>query len=359
MLKVLIVDDSTVFRTQVSAALASVPTIQLVGAAANGKLALAILREKAVDLAIVDLEMPEMNGLELLEEVTRLKLPVRMIMFASTTKSSATSSLKALNRGAFDFVLKPQSPDASAPLDHASVGERIRHVLLPKITLVESMEVLKFQLAGISRWPVIDWKRFSPQAIVIGCSTGGPPALEKIFTGFAKKIKLPIFIVQHMPPVFTAAMAERLAQISGLAVVEAKDQEMVQSSGVYLAPGGYHMRLKRAGGVVRIHLDQEAPRHSVRPAVDPLFETASEIYGANLLGVVLTGMGEDGRDGSVALKTKGGAMVIQDSQSCVVYGMPRAVYDAGAYDRQCDLSGIQELLIRYAEVPAEKWGKVP
>lgn len=350
MQRILIVDDSVAFRNQVAEALRNVPDIEIVGAVANGKLALARLLESPVDIAIVDLEMPEMNGLELLEAITLHKILVKTIFFASQTKSSALSSLKALNRGAFDFVIKPKADlDESKP--RISIAESIRQVLLPKIKIGEFTKPSVVEIKNVPpAFDLINWQIFVPKAIVIGSSTGGPTALEKLFDRFGSVPICPIFIAQHMPPIFTAMLSERLSAISGLRVAEGVDGEVVTANRIYVAPGNFHMTLKTENNIVKIVLDQHEQRHSVRPAVDHLFESAAQIYKNYLLGVILTGMGEDGRDGAVAIKKAHGAMIIQNQASCVVYGMPRAVYNSGAYDRQTDLEGIKDVLQRYSDL---------
>lgn len=361
MRKILIVDDSSVMRSQLAAALRAAPGIDVVGTAQNGAVALTMLKEKQIDLAIVDVEMPEMNGLELLEAMNKHNIKVKTIMFAGATKGSALASLKALNRGAFDFVQKPNftPEELQSP---GGLSEKIRSLLLPKIELALSAGLIHVDrgmttisaAAPISTsstpapvsYPPIRWSTFLTKAIVIGSSTGGPTALEKVFTNFNSQINVPIFIVQHMPPVFTAALGERLSELSGLKVAEAKDLELVEPNRVYIAPGNYHMRVvKGLSGNLQIKLDQGPQRQSVRPAVDNLFESAAEIYGQNLLGFVFTGMGADGKEGALAIKKAGGGVVIQDKETCVVYGMPKAVADSGAFDKQLSLDEMRSFLI--------------
>lgn len=187
-------------------------------------------------------------------------------------------------------------------------------------------------------WPVADLSSFVPKAIVIGSSTGGPAALERFFSAFRPPLKIPIFLCQHMPPVFTKQLATRIAQITGLPSEEGRNGAPVVPGQILVAPGDYHMTLKQtskpdgSGEEVTVQLDQGPQVNSVRPAVDPLFETAANIYGRSLLAVVLTGMGEDGKNGAVAVRAAKGVVVIQDAASCTVFGMPRAVYEAQACD---------------------------
>lgn len=339
MKRILIVDDSSVFRSEIRRALSGQPGIDIVGTAANGKLGLEFLEKNTVDLAIVDVEMPEMNGLEMIDAMSAKGIKVPVIVFASATKSSALMALKAINRGAQDFVMKPK-PSGLPPSD------AIREALLPKLR-VEAISPFKPVPVptNVNRWSPVDWARFMPRAMVIGSSTGGPRALEEVFKKVGPEQKCPIFIVQHMPPVFTVALGEHLSEISGLKVREAKSGEYANSETVYIAPGDYHMILKRDEQGVLIELNQGPQVHSVRPAVDLLFKSAAQVYRRDLLAAVLTGMGEDGRDGCVAIKDVGGGVLIQDSHSCVVYGMPRAVNEAGAFDKQIPLDGIREHLL--------------
>jgi two-component system chemotaxis response regulator CheB len=339
MKRILIVDDSSVFRSEIRRALSGLPGIDIVGTVANGKLGLEFLEKTAVDLAIVDIEMPEMNGLELIDALSAKGINVPVIVFASATKSSALMALKALNRGARDFVMKPQASGLSP-------SDAIREALLPKLNGETSSALsLRTAVKDSKRWVPIDWSQFLPRAIVIGSSTGGPRALEEVLKKVGPVQKCPIFIVQHMPPVFTSALGEHLSDVSGLKAREAKHGEYVNSETVYIAPGDYHMILRRDDHGVVIELNQNAQVHSVRPAVDLLFRSASEVYRRDILAAVLTGMGEDGKNGCVAIKEVGGAVLIQDAVSCVVYGMPRAVNESGAFDKQVALDSIRDHLI--------------
>ncbi len=343
-IKVLIVDDSAVFRTQIAAGISGIEGLEIVGSAANGKRALDQVLEKKIDLIILDMEMPIMNGLQLLEELGKIKSSSQVIMFSAATKNSALNTLQALNNGAFDFVLKP---DASQN-QNESPASKIREALQPKILalrrfLQKNTDFDQKKIEPVARkvLPV------NPEAIVIGSSTGGPGALEKIFTNFVVGSHCPMFIVQHMPPVFTAAFADRLTSISGLQFCEAKHGDLVENNRIYIAPGDYHMKLRKNGSQVNIVLDRSDQRNYVRPAVDFLFETAADVYQSKTLGFVLTGMGEDGKLGSVALKSKGACIVIQNKESCVVWGMPRAVHDVGAYDHEMNLEDIRRQLTGY------------
>jgi two-component system chemotaxis response regulator CheB len=342
-LRVLVVDDSAVFRTQIRTALESIEGVEVVGTAPNGKIALDKIKATPVDLMSLDLEMPEMDGLSVLAEIRSQSIAVKTLVFSSHSKRGTEAALEALSRGAYDFVAKPDGIE----------GPSIRELLAPKIaqlmrdlgqTAPPSAVASTPQIGSYP--PVRSWDTYRPQLIVIGSSTGGPGALETLFSKIRAPLACPIAIVQHMPPVFTTTLAQRLAKISGLDVVEAAHLDVLSKSRVYLAPGDFHMRLKRDAACVRITLDREAQRNSVRPAVDHLFESAVPLFGKDCFGLVLTGMGEDGMAGSVAIKEAGGRVMIQEPESCVVFGMPGAVKRSGAYDRIGDLSEIAGLINR-------------
>jgi two-component system chemotaxis response regulator CheB len=259
------------------------------------------------------------------------------------------ATLDALASGADDFVAKPAWPGgASSPED--AIGRE----LLPKIrqffredSLASAPAVERMVPAPAARSKLLgkDLETFRPAALVIASSTGGPAAHDTIFRGMSGKLGRPIFIAQHMPPVFTTSFAKRIADISGLPCKEAVSGETVQNE-IYVAPGDYHLTLAREGDRVVTRLDKESPRNSVRPAADSLFESASAIYGSRCMGFVLTGMGEDGLAGARQIKANGGGIMIQSEQSCVVFGMPGAVCAAGLYDAVGSLERVRTLIAR-------------
>ena len=363
MIKVLVVDDSVVFRTQISAALSKNPQIEIVGTAANGSIALQKLKQLSVDVVTLDMEMPEMNGIDVLKAIRQEGISVRVILFSSQTQRGAESALLALKHGADDVVAKPTG-------DHLNIetaGLAIEQALVPKVLQFANMKV-----AGSTAPVTIDLDRLSvptsplrsaattsrrdlssmnPKGIVIGCSTGGPTALERIFSSIAGPIAVPIFIVQHMPPVFTEILAKRIGDICGIPAGEAKDGQIVESNRIYVAPGDFHMLLEveKSKKQLMLRLNQSPQRNSVRPAVDHLFESAAQIWGRDCLAIVLTGMGEDGLAGVRALREQGAGILIQDKESCVVFGMPGAIYEADLYDEIGNLDKISGLLRRLAQ----------
>lgn len=342
--KVLIVDDSVVYRSQIRAALQSISFVEVAGAASNGRLAIERLALDDVDVVILDLEMPEMDGIQTLKEVKKRGLKCRVLLFSSYSKRGAEITMEALSHGASDFVAKPGVGSTDPGQNPAGY---IRALLEPKLQALSPEEskapVLK-KINNTSRFPGVIWDIFYPKLVVIGSSTGGPTALENIFSQIRGPLNCPIIIVQHMPPIFTTTLAERISKITGIKAVEAVHGDVLEKNCIYVVPGDYHLRLEGDVHHTRMLLSQDAQINSVRPAVDPLFATASNIFKEHCLGLVLTGMGMDGRDGALSIKENGGAVVIQDQNSCVVFGMPGAVFNAGAYDRIESLENIVSIL---------------
>jgi two-component system chemotaxis response regulator CheB len=348
--KIIIADSSVVYRTQIRNALVDTPWIEVQGVASGGRLALDRVAHHHSDLLILDLEMPDMSGVETLKEVRARNLPCKVLVFSSVSAHERGITNEALVAGGSDYVLKPET-DGKGILQVANPAELLKNILVPKIAQLFSHIIdkpnreAKLPPAKQSAFPTVNIDRtFHPEIIIIGSSTGGPTVLEKIFSEVRGPIECPIVIVQHMPPGFTKTFAERLEQLSGIPSREAIHGETLQSNRMYLAPGDYHLRLHSQRGQVSLLLDQEALVNSVRPSVDLLFESASSIYGNKCLALVLTGMGADGKDGAIQVKNRGGGVVIQSEDSCVVFGMPGAVYLAGAYDKIANPVEIIELL---------------
>lgn len=346
--KVIIADDSVVYRSQIKAALQEIPWIDVVAVASNGRLALERFNAVLPDLVILDFEMREMNGLQTLVELKRRGYPGKVLVFSVSTKRGAESTMEALRLGASDFATKPDNSDSFSMVG-SSPREKIKSILEPKITALfpdystakEQPPDLNNNLNNISK---IVWEILKPKIVVIGSSTGGPTVLEQIFAGLKTPIRCPIVIAQHMPPVFTKTFAERLQKVSGIPTFEASDGMALKENCIYVAPGNYHLRLKGKIGAVFVELDQGPLINSVRPAVDPLFSTAASIFKSSCLGIILTGMGADGKAGAMSVKQNGGAVVIQEEKSCVVYGMPGAVFASGAYDRIATPADIVDIL---------------
>ncbi|KAB8029779.1 chemotaxis-specific protein-glutamate methyltransferase CheB [Fluviispira multicolorata] len=363
-MRVLIVDDSVVFRSQIKSALEGINDIVVVTSAANGKIALERLEQNTIDVIILDLEMPVMDGITMLEEMKKKSFLQKVIVFATPTGEGIDLALAALRAGASDFISKPIS---SGSLDEAFEG--IQKELIPKILQFKSKidrnliyinkkdkEITIEPTQNIPQENIYE-KKFSyqnltntkPKVIGFGSSTGGPTALEKIFEKIKNvPLNIPIFLTQHMPPKFTEALANRIAVISGHPTHEAKHGETALAGHIYVAPGDFHMSIDKAkdGQNIVICLDQGPKRNSVRPAVDTLFESLAKIYGNNCVAFVLTGMGEDGMIGAKAIKEAAGKIIIQDAESSTVWGMPGSVHATGAYDGMGNLDECAQYLIK-------------
>ncbi|WP_254508736.1 protein-glutamate methylesterase/protein-glutamine glutaminase [Anatilimnocola floriformis] len=338
-IRVLVVDDSIVIRRLLTEALSSDPEIELAGTAPNGRIALAKLPQLNPDLVTLDIEMPDLDGLGTLPELRKNfpKLPV--IMFSTLTARGAIATLDSLARGATDYVTKPANVGSVA----AGI-QSVKDQLIPKIKALCAPPV-----ASKAAAPKITCRPASKglqrtDAIVIGSSTGGPQALANVLCSLPQNLPVPIVVVQHMPPVFTNHLANRLNQEGSLEVREARNGDLVQPGLVLIAPGNYHVQLQRVGTQVRVVTQQESPENSCRPAVDVLFRSAAEVYGGNCLGVVLTGMGQDGLRGAREIVDHGGNVLAQNEDTCVVWGMPRAVVEAGLANKVLPLDEISGAL---------------
>ncbi len=335
MIRILIVDDSILFRNQIQLALKDLPDIVIAGAASNGKAALEIMKTSDIDLCVLDIEMPVMDGLQTLKEMKKDGIKVKTIMFSAPSRTGAEKTFEAMELGAIDFIAKPTADGTlSTP------GEKIREALLPKI---RSLFEKSGRTLRTEKLPAASWVNFHPEVLVIASSTGGPNALIEFFQELnGIPLSVPILIAQHMPPVFTVSLAEQIQRVSGKISAEGIHGEVLIPDRVYVAPGNYHMMISGNTTQQKIELNQGELRNFVRPAADFLFETASRIFQRNVLAVVLTGMGRDGADGAQSIKQKRGMVMIQNEESCVVYGMPGAVQHGG----HSDFSGTPKELAR-------------
>lgn len=342
--KVLIADDSAVYRTQIRMAIQELSWVEIVGTASNGVLALERLSHHKPDLLILDLEMPELDGLQTLVEMNRLD-KCKVLVFSSLSSRGAKITMEALYLGASDFITKPSAEEAADK--SSSPTEKIKALLVPKIKALFPTYDGAPALAAArsqSQFPRIHWELLRPKIVLIGSSTGGPTVLERIFAEISPPVNCPIVIAQHMPPIFTTTFAERLEKVSGIQAREAVHGEALRANRIYVAPGDFHLRLGGTASEPVALLDQGPQINSVRPAVDALFASAAALYRDRCLALVLTGMGSDGRDGAVKVKEAGGAVLIQNEESCVVYGMPGAVASVGAYDKIVNPREIVEML---------------
>jgi two-component system chemotaxis response regulator CheB len=351
-IRVMVVDDSVVVRKIVTDVLSEDPAIDVVGTAVNGKVALAKLEQLKPDLVTMDIEMPEMDGIEAVRGIRRgaggpgrTRIPI--IMFSTLTERGATATLDALSAGANDYVTKP-----------ANVGsvsqsmESVRQQLIPKIKALLGRPVQTGPARVAVPPPVLrppaprTGPPKPPAVLVIGSSTGGPEALARVVPALPPSLPVPVLVVQHMPPVFTRQFAQRLDRLSALRVVEAADGTPLTPGTVHLAPGDHHLVIRNTSRGLTTALNQAPPENFCRPAVDPLFRSAVAAFDGAVLAVVLTGMGSDGRAGASEIRSAGGAVVVQDQATSVVWGMPGAIAQAGLADEILPLDRIAEAIVR-------------
>jgi len=352
-IRVLVVDDSVVVRRLVTDALSRDPAIEVVGFASNGRLAVGKVAQLAPDLVTMDIEMPEMNGIEAVRAIRRAGHKMPIIMFSTLTERGAAATLDALVAGAQDYVTKPanvgsvqeslaQVANNLLPKIKALVGRTAPHAALPATSATTAP-------APVRPRSVVQRPEPAPhpiRAMVVGSSTGGPEALSRLVGSLTRPPSIPILVVQHMPPVFTRQLAARLDRLGPARVVEAEhDAELVPGT-IYVAPGDRHLEVRRQGAVVRTVLTDGPPVNFCRPSVDVLFGSAVRTFGSELLGVVLTGMGSDGRTGCQQLVDAGGTVVVQDEATSVVWGMPGAVATAGLAHRIVPLAEVASTLER-------------
>jgi len=349
-IRVLVVDDSSVIRKVLCEALGSDTAIEVAGIAADGRIALAKLSQLHPDLVTLDVEMPNMSGLETISEIRKLYPRLPIIMFSTLTERGASTTLDALALGASDYVTKPSNT--------GSLGgtlERIKQDLIPKIKALCKQE----KAAASQPAPHIAATKSVPAAkpvtprppgpisiLAIGTSTGGPNALAQVVPAFPRDFPVPIVIVQHMPPLFTRLLAERLNKQSAIRVQEGEAGVKLEPGQAWIAPGDYHMTVERQGNAAQLVMNQNPPENSCRPAVDPLFRSVASAFGPSVLAVVLTGMGSDGVIGSQFVRERGGQVYIQDEASSVVWGMPGQVAAAGLADAVFPLTSIAREIVR-------------
>jgi two-component system chemotaxis response regulator CheB len=347
-IRVLIVDDAVVIRRAVAAELSADPDLDVVGTAANGRIALAMLPQVAPDLVILDIEMPEMDGLATLRELrkTHPKLPV--VMFSALTERGAAATLDALALGATDYFTKPSG--AGGLEESLRV---VRDELIPEIKAL-----CREKSAVPARFSTVSSVVYSPvpqrtEVVAIAASTGGPNALADIFSELPADLPVPVLIAQHMPPMFTKSLAERLTARYPVPVEEGYDGGVVRPGHGWIAPGDYHMTVAQEGIGVRVRLNQGPPEHSCRPAADVLFRSVAQVYGPAALAVVLTGMGQDGLRGCEYVRSYGGKILAQDEVTSVVWGMPGHVAKAGLASRVLPLDQIAAEIVRRIRVGRE------
>lgn len=347
--RVLVVDDSVVMRQLISRVLADQPHIEVVGVARNGLDAIAKANQLQPDLITLDVEMPELDGIGALRILRQQHPRTRVIMCSSLTARGAKTTIDALMLGADDYVTKQRSGEMTQSAYQLLQADLVGKIdtLFPRSTIPERMNR---QLAsGVSQSPapakgpaprLISSSRPAPQVLVIGVSTGGPSALAELLPQFPADFSLPILIVQHMPPAFTASLAERLDKLSKIRVLEATAGMNPCAGTALIAPGDYHLRLVRKGAKITTALDQGERENFCRPAVDVLFRSAAEVYSGAAIATILTGMGQDGLVGVRLLRSLGAIVFAQDKDTSVVWGMPGAIAAANLADAVLPLKDI-------------------
>lgn len=367
-MRVFVADDAILFRRVMSEVLATLPDVEVIGQAQNGKLALQKVRELKPDLLTLDMEMPEMDGLAVLDAIKTLEAPPLVIVVSALTMQGGRLTLQALQKGAFDFITKPEglTAEQSREILRNELAPRIKAISLrlgvrgilrrapvgvpaigsavtppaPSGAPASPSQVKRVSVSTVENKPFAG-KVTKPEIVLIGVSTGGPNALSALIPNIPGNLSAPIVIVQHMPPLFTQSLAEMLRNKSSLQIHEAKDGMVLEPRTVYIAPGGRQMRLAPGmKGVKTIQITDDPPENNCKPAVDYLFRSVANHFPGQAMAVILTGMGSDGTLGLRLLKRNGCFTIAQDEASCVVYGMPRAAVEAGVVDVVLPLDSI-------------------
>ena len=330
---VLVVDDSAVIRDVITRGIGADPAIKVVGAAANGEAALSLLAALAPDVILLDVEMPVMDGMTALPKILAARPGVSVIMASALTRRHAGMSLRAIELGAADYV-----PKADASVANAAPA------FLEELRLKIKAHGRRRRNVQTARPAPAAFGAARASALAIASSTGGPPALLRIFKRAKGAVRVPVFITQHMPASFTAMLAEQLGQVSGAPAFEGADGMSVKAGCIYVAPGGKHMLIERAQSGAVLRLSDGAPENFCKPAADPMLRSLAGVYGAGLMACVLTDMGRDGADGCVAVAKAGGRFFVQDEASSVVWGMPGAAFKTGRAMGQLSLEDAADYL---------------
>ncbi len=327
-IRVLVVDNSAFMRKALSLEIASDPRFQVVGTACDGREGVQKALDLQPDVVTLDVEMPVQDGLDSLQQLAA-RSTAAVIMISSATEAGAKITLEALSRGAIDFIPKTQCKSLLREKLLAAAGVRRKRARAAPNFISEAIPIASAVLP----------RAFAPKAIVIGSSTGGPQALAELLTHLTPPLPAPVFIAQHMPRPFTAALAARLQVQSGHRVVEAKDGDTIVSGVVYVAPGGMQTRVKDGGFVIR----PDAGESIYQPSIDVLAASVSEAFGGSVLGIMLTGLGRDGVREFTKIKSAGGWTIAQEALSCTVFGMPKALIDAGG---ACEVAPLKSMAQR-------------
>ncbi len=345
LIRVMIVDDSVVIRGLLTRWLKETPGVEVVRACRNGKVAVEQLESVDPDIVILDIEMPEMDGMTALPKLLEKKPGLKVIMASTLTRRNAGISLKALSLGAIDYIPKPEGNRGVTTSEDfrrdiiakvTEIGRSKPRGFTPRPAAVKTVAKAAARPGAISLHEadasvsLVPFSSVAPRILAIGSSTGGPQALTGLITAIAPSLgSIPTVITQHMPPTFTAILADNLAAAAGVACKEAEDGEVLKAGTVYIAPGGKHLILRKSAGGVSAKLDDGKQVNFCKPAVDPMFDSIAGIFGSATLGIILTGMGHDGRDGGMNIRKAGGSIIAQDEATSVVWGMPGAAAQAG------------------------------
>lgn len=330
--RVTVVDDSAVIRGLVARWLTEAGGFEVVSTAANGRLAVEAVERSKPDIVVLDIEMPEVDGLAALPLILKAHPAAKVIVISTLTHRNAEISLKCMSLGAVDYLAKPESARVSGAASEfqRNLIERLRALSAPKTRSSRPAAVTTAQAPVRVPQVRLATAATRPQCLVIGASTGGPRAVEKVLSDLRPALaRIPVLIVQHMPPMFTAVFAEHMQSLLSIPCREAREGDPVLPGTILVAPGGRHMGLSQADGKPVIRLGDEPPENFCRPAVDVLFREAASVYGASALALVLTGMGSDGTQGARQLSKAGAAVIVQDEATSVVWGMPGSIAKAG------------------------------
>lgn len=343
-MRLLIVDDMALVRSLIKRALEGESSIEIVAAVSSGESALKVLESQTVDLVFLDLKMSGMSGLELIKRMRAGRYPAKVVVFASRNPVDIDTALSALRQGADDFITKPSLQELAGP----TCVEQLKSILMPKLLQFDKYpRACQVAAPSNTKDRLFDPRHCAPSIIVIGASTGGPNAIETMLSHLQNPPPCPIVIVQHMPAAFTKSFAAQIGAMTKISCAEGEHGELLMPGRIYVAPGDSNLVLQSCKtrscdtqlsdtGLsetgARISLDRVHIRHSVRPSVDMCLQSAAQVYGKGVLGFILTGMGEDGLEGAKTVRSKGGRILIQSPETCIVFGMPGAVHAAGAYD---------------------------
>jgi len=349
-IRVLIVDDTALYRKILKDVLQDFPELEIAGTAPNGRIALDKIKQLRPDMVTMDIEMPEMNGLDTLQNIKSAGIDTAVIMVSAHTQRDAEVTLKALELGAFDFIAKPSEGNFAENIENlkAQFKDKIE-AFISRMSFKPAKKPADRAERKVQKPAVPDIqpqrrKTAAPlgkaKIVAIGVSTGGPRALSEIIPKLPGNLPVPIVIVQHMPPVFTKALAESLDKKSELTIKEAENGDQLRPAHVYIAPGGRQMKVKKVNSSLQIEITEDPPENHCRPAADYLFRSVAESYRNNSLGVILTGMGRDGTKGLSLMKDCGARVFAQNKETCVVFGMPMEAIKAGIVDEILPLSEI-------------------